>query len=67
MAGLTDAQKRAYLDASGLICPYCGSENIHALEVLDGDYNQAWRRVACSECDEEWRDIYTLTDVEEVD
>ena len=64
MIALTDNQKAAYLKNSHL-CPHCGSNDISGgfIEV-DGD--SAWQEVSCSTCEKEWRDVYKLTEVEDV-
>ena len=59
---LTDEQKKAYLKNSGK-CPYCKSEDISGGFVqVDGD--TAWQELTCNDCDEQWNDVYTLSDVE---
>jgi len=61
-------QKQAYLKSEGSKCPFCKSENIwggitHSAKYYDG-YEQ---EVQCNECGKAWKDIYTLTDVEEIE
>ncbi len=61
-------QKKAYLESEGSKCPFCKSANIcggvtHSAKYYD-DYQQ---EVLCKECGKAWKDIYTLTDVEEIE
>ena len=46
-------------------CPYCGSSNIIG-DMFEASYNQAWRPVTCNNCGQEWREIFTITDIEEI-
>lgn len=44
-------------------CPFCGTNNITASEgenVLPLKYVQ---QVKCLKCKEEWKDVFTLTDI----
>jgi transposase-like protein len=61
---LTENQKKNYIQDSGNYCPHCGSENMEHSSGFESDYNQAWVSVICRNCEKEWMDIYTLTDVE---
>ena len=61
---LTEEQKKDYLLKGGIHCPYCGSSDISA-GSFDGDGSQSWQHITCGDCNENWTDIYTLTDVEE--
>ena len=62
---MTEEQKKAYLKAPHL-CPYCQSADIDA---GDRTHNGEWidMEVQCQSCKRMWRDIYTLTDVEEIE
>jgi C4-type Zn-finger protein len=54
-----------YLATSGMKCPKCLSENIEGIgpRVMDG--NWMTNVVKCNDCTYKWKDIYTLTDIEE--
>lgn len=52
-----------YLEAGGMFCPYCGSNDLSASEI-QADGKSAWCDIQCLSCAEEWKDIYTLTGVE---
>lgn len=63
---LSKEQKKEYVDKRGLYCPHCGSHNI---EETSNGVHRHWDmepsvEVHCCDCRQEWRDIYTLTDVE---
>jgi len=62
---LTIMHKQKYINNVGTKCPYCGSENLHMGDV-NTDGGSAWINTECHDCDKEWREIYTLTDIEEV-
>lgn len=63
MAKLTQEQKVNYLKWHGVHCPFCDSTQIEggSVEVNDGG---AFQEVNCLDCESEWHDMYTLTDVE---
>jgi transcription elongation factor Elf1 len=61
---LTKEQKNNYLKTGGVHCPYCGSERLD-VDPFDGE--GSYQPVTCGVCDKEWRDIYQLVDIEEVD
>lgn len=63
MAMMTPDLKESYLQSPYPHCPYCGSDDIVG-GFIDVAYNQAFQVVSCSNCGEEWSDIYTLTGVE---
>jgi len=53
-------QKADYLK-SPFHCPHCNSRNIEAQPF---DAEMSCQPVVCLDCGKEWRDIYTLTDIE---
>lgn len=59
---LREETKKKYLEHP-YECPFCGSENISALEV-DGEYDTLWRDVLCDDCKKMWSEIYKLVDIE---
>ena len=60
---LTAEQKEAYLKDSGK-CPRCKSTDITGDSIeVDGD--SAWQNVSCSECNETWTDVYTLSYIDD--
>ena len=62
---MTAKQKKAYLKNPN-VCPCCGSKLISTGFIqVDGKY--AWCEVSCSDCQEIWSDVYTLTAVEDVE
>lgn len=61
---MTEQQKLAY-QKNPNECPFCKSTDLDA-RMFNADGKSAWRDIACGSCDREWRDVYTLTDVEEL-
>lgn len=59
---LTPEQKAKYLKHS-YHCPNCGTDQIEGGDI-DMDNGQMWQNIHCLECDGEWTDIYSLTDIE---
>ena len=60
---LTKKQKADYLKNSNH-CPYCGSRYIDA-DRLEVDVDSAWSIVTCESCGKFWKDVFTLTGIEE--
>jgi len=61
---LTEEQVDKYLKHGGVCCPKCGCEEIRGSSVklcVGG----AWEDATCAECELKFRDVYTLTGVEE--
>jgi len=63
---LTRMRKKKYLAECGNICPYCGSTDISSHSDFNTDDTSCWRNVSCKSCNRDWRDVYTLVDVEEI-
>lgn len=61
---LTQEQKEKYL-ASPVHCPFCNSTDISA-GFLETEGNSAYCTVDCKTCGKSWRDVYTLTEVEDI-
>lgn len=64
---LTEEQKKNYLANSG-VCPFCGSGDIEG-HSHDYEGDQVWQTIRCltPKCRREWRDVYTLTFIEDID
>ena len=64
---LTEEQKKSYLANSGA-CPVCKSRDIEG-DSHDYEGDQVWMTVRCLNpgCGKEWRDVYTLALIEDVD
>ncbi len=62
---------KIYIERKGLFCPYCGSDYIEMADTdADIDIDGVAKYVVqCNEpdCKKEWRDIFTLTGVEEIE
>lgn len=55
--------KAQYIKDKGLFCPFCKRKNLQVDSTqLNGE--QCEVEVSCEDCEEEWKEIYTLTDVE---
>ena len=63
---LTAKRKADYLATGGNRCPYCHSERIESgpVETSHLGYSAI---VDCHECGRVWTDIYSVTDVAEID
>lgn len=63
---LTESQRNDYLTNDSGRCPFCKSDNIqgHAIDICG---KEAIQPVTCSDCGHLWNDIYSLTDVEDLD
>lgn len=55
-----------YVEAGGLQCPYCRSDDIEG-QRFDGEGRSAWSEIQCRTCGERWLDIYTLTHFEKLE
>ncbi len=52
-----------YNATNGNKCPKCGSEDITG-HLFNSNYMHAWRDVDCLDCDETWREFFTMTYIE---
>lgn len=62
---MTANQKKTYIKAKGNFCPFCKSVNIDSGPIKADDL--VYAEVYCIDCEKQWRDIYALVDVEEVE
>ena len=61
---MTNEQRLKYLKERGVRCPYCESKDISAGEMnADGDAICVEVKCNNEECNQEWVDVYSLTDV----
>jgi len=52
---------------NGNTCPYCGEEaQGESTGLPEIDTNKVFLNMVCLECDKEWREIFTLTNMEEL-
>ena len=65
MSELTAAQKQRYIESTFSHCPYCQSDNITGKGV-EVDADTANQEVYCADCEQSWRDLYVLVDVEAI-
>ena len=59
---LTVDQKDTYVGNGGDCCPHCQSNDLDGTGVHI-DSGTAWQNISCNECNAEWQDIYSLTDI----
>ena len=61
-------QRQRYLESKGSRCPFCNSNDIQGeVTISSSDYDESYEQpIYCNECGKTWKDIYTLTDVEEM-
>lgn len=52
--------QKAYVKASGCICPACRKSNVSA-DHPEIDGSVVWVNVSCQDCDAQWTDVYELT------
>lgn len=63
---LTREQKRAYIEAGGVRCPYCESQELDAGKG-EFDAGVAWVIVTCTVCGKEWHDVFHLVTINPLD
>jgi ssDNA-binding Zn-finger/Zn-ribbon topoisomerase 1 len=63
---LTRGQKRKYVQGGGVRCPYCQSQELEAGQgEFDADF--AWVTVTCTDCGEEWHEVFHLATINPLD
>tara|TARA_Y100000034_G_scaffold127663_1_gene180914 strand:- start:1019 stop:1420 length:402 start_codon:yes stop_codon:yes gene_type:complete len=65
---LTEQEKKEYMDYFGGQCPKseCKSKDIHGGHIeMDG--STAWAVVRCDTCGYKWKDVFTLSGVEDIE
>ena len=50
-----------YQKVNGNRCPLCESEHITVRMPFNAADLDAWRDVECEECEETWREMFTMT------
>jgi transcription elongation factor Elf1 len=53
--------KGTYIEAKGLICPFCGRDSIEG-GFIEVDAGKAFQVMSCSRCGSKWQDVYRLVD-----
>lgn len=59
---MTSKQKKTYIENNGTKCPFCNSNSIEGGFVESGS-GQASQPMECKDCGTSWTDVYTLTNV----
>lgn len=60
---ITSEQEKKYIASGGVVCPFCGGEDIGG-GFVNIEAGTAWQHVTCGECDRAWTDVYKLDRVE---
>ena len=60
---LTDEQRKYYLAHGGVRCPICRGQNFTDVHQQTEDAGYIWQVWRCDDCDAEWTDEFTLTNV----
>jgi len=66
MTTLTKKQKTDYINGGYNNCPHCNSDDISAGHP-EADDNYVAIDVECKKCKKEWKEIFTLVDIEDKD
>ncbi len=64
---LTKKAIKKYVENKGLVCPYCGSRELHTGTIDNPDVATFSQNIKCLTCEKEWDDAYTLTGIYEVE
>lgn len=60
---LTLEQRKYYLAHGGVRCPICRGQNFTDVHQQTEDAGFIWQVWRCDDCDAEWTDEFTLTNV----
>jgi transposase-like protein len=60
---LTVEQRKYYLAHGGVVCPICHGKNFTDVHQQTEDSGYIWQVWRCDDCDAEWTDEFTLTNV----
>jgi len=71
---LTAKMKKSYLEHNGRICPYCHSNSHMDMQnldcpdgfTLDEDGLHVTAIIVCLDCNRNWKDVYSLTNIIEI-
>ncbi len=56
--------QQEYIDRGGCHCPFCQSDQTDGTSTdFDGAY--VFLKITCLDCEETWRDVYTLSGYQE--
>ena len=54
--------KKAYINAKGLTCLFCGAESVQG-GFVQIEAGKAFQEMSCTECEGAWLDVYKLVEV----
>mgnify|MGYP001565147231 CR=1 FL=1 len=60
---LTPKDIKRYVNKGFSKCPFCKSDDIQG-DSIEVDGHSVWQEIECMNCQAEWTDIYTLTNME---
>lgn len=63
MAEITTDELQRYIETDGSNCPFCASEDLY-LGQLRGGTGIVFRDITCRACQETWREIFHLAEVQ---
>jgi len=58
-------RKEKYIDYDGAFCPHCESNDVWAID-MGGEFQFAWKEVLCETCQKTWKEVFSLSDIEEI-
>ena len=67
LVSLTKSKKVEYVLEQWGTCPYCESNSIDIIEGGICMGNQYLQNIHCLNCNSKWREIFTLSNIEEID
>ena len=62
---ITEGQTKAYIYGGATACPVCDSVNLIGMSEMEIGVGTASQDIRCQDCGLKFRDLYTLTGVEE--
>jgi transcription elongation factor Elf1 len=62
MRTLTYSEKQEYIESAGTKCPFCKSEHLNCSRI-EVDAGGASQDIICENCGASWSDLYTLTEI----
>ena len=59
---LTEQQRKDYVARGGVSCPFCPDGAVEGHDMEFGGGGRIEQLISCSECGEQWWDVYQLVD-----
>lgn len=67
MTKLTPEQKANYVKNGGNRCPFCDGADITSFDSPETQDDGVVQNIECENCGKQWRDVYTLASVEDIE